>query len=336
MTEFVDEILAAPVGVALLGRLEARHLANALQWEVPHETHPVSVAAAVADVGAMSIGVLLSIAVEAGYRSAGPWSGSANVELLRAYRDASERAPIAEAVAERFREITDIGEQEWWHSNHPAEGWFAARRLVDLDSNLYENGEFTFHGVWTQTAPPTEAHQWLASAWEIHPDPISRWRMPIRDEARVYEIDRPEDMVDLVMRYPHVPTRANYAWELPGFNDHNRDRALDPASGGRAARNQMDHLVMPHWSRIARDYDAVRLTWRGWLTTEGFISDTPDGGVTWLRYWFSERTLWLNDVFGEPEPMPGPILDYEGSVDVTTDVARREQDRAVLRAMRGR
>ena len=26
--------------------------------------------------------------------------------------------------------------------------------------------------------------------------------------------------------------------------------------------------------------------------------------VTLLRTWFSERTLWLRDVFGEPEPLP--------------------------------
>jgi hypothetical protein len=339
MTDVIEALLTAPVGVALLGRLEARHKAGALAWEVPDGSLPASVAAAVADVRAMPIGELLAVAIEAGYRSAGPWSGSANEELLRAYRDAPARVAIAEAVAERLGEnddATNLDTQEWWHTSHRAEGWFATRRLVDHDDQLYGNGEFTYNGVWTVTAPPAEAHDWLAAAWELDDPPISRWRLPVRADARVYEVNCPDDWVALVTRYPTIPSRPNCAWELPGLNDHNRDPALAPASGGRAARNDVDHLVLPQWSLIAQDYDGVRLTWRGWLSTEGSISDTPDGGVTWLRYWFSERTLWLNDVFGEPEPMTGPAFEQDGAIDVTVDAARRAQDRAVLQAMLGR
>ena len=48
------------------------------------------------------------------------------------------------------------------------------------------------------------------------------------------------------------------------------------------------------------------------------------------------KTLWLNDLFGEPEPLTGPTLEHATSADVTADVARRQRDRAVLRAMLGR
>lgn len=284
----------------------------------------------------MSIGALLSVAVEAGYRSAGPWSGSANVELLRAYRDAPARALIANAVASRWSDVPTAGRQEWWHTNHRAEGWFAERRLVDLDDNLYDDGEFTFGGVWTVTEPPVEAHDCLASAWELDEGPISRWYLPIRKDARLFEVNGPEDWVELVMRFPASPARPNTKWELPGRNDHLRDPGLAGASGGHAARNEMDHLVVPKWSAIAEEYDGVHLTWRGWLTSDGFVSDTPDGGLAMLRYWFSERTLWLNDVFGEPEPLPAPSLDDGWGIDVTADAARRDRDREVLRAMLGR
>lgn len=364
MTELVDALLTAPVGVALLGRLEAKYLAvpfprptrgnssigvaflangsaeplresQPWPWDVPDGTSEGSVAAAVADVQSMSIGALLSLAVEAGYRSAGPWSGSSEQELCFAYRDAPARVAIAEAVAARWGEIGRVGEQQWWHTNHRAKGWFAERRLVNLD-RVYGNGEFSFGGVWTCTDPLPEAHHWLVSAWELDDDPISRWRMPINEDARVYEIDGPQDWVALVERFPQVPSRPHMGWELPGPNKLAAPQ-LVALSGGRAARLSLDHQVLPDWTRVAADYDGVHLTWRGWLTTEGYVSDTSDGGVTMLRYWFSERTLWLNDVCGEPEPLPGPVFDEALlAADVTTDKTRRDQDRAVLRAMLGR
>jgi hypothetical protein len=32
-----------------------------------------------------------------------------------------------------------------------------------------------------------------------------------------------------------------------------------------------------------------------------------------LRYWFSERTLWLADVFGDPRPAPDPGVDLSSN-----------------------
>lgn len=47
-----------------------------------------------------------------------------------------------------------------------------------------------------------------------------------------------------------------------------------------------------------------------------------------LRYWHSERTLWLRDVFGEPEPLEAPLLTGVVSEAFGIDVTRDNEDRA--------
>ena len=360
----VDALLSAPVGVVLLGRFEAKHrlitelpplgpgtaVASASSgdgemdpfvwpYSVPDGSSRDSVAAAVADVQEMSLDDLLALAVDVGYSSAGPWTGDASMQLVRAYRDAPHRVAIAEVVAEKLAPLQDefiaLDRQQWWHTNHRAEGWFAEPRLGNLD-RIYGNGEFTFGGVWTVTDPPVPAHEPLASAWELDDHPLSRWAMPITPNARVFEIRGPDDWIALVERYPRAAPRAHDGWELPGPNQHLVDPDLEGTSHGRAARTHIARHVLPEWNAVAEDYDGVHLTWLGWLTTEGLVVDLPSGGVTLLRYWFSERTLWLRDVFGEPQPLAGPTIEHVESADVTTDATRRVEDRDVLRAMLGR
>ena len=73
------------------------------------------------------------------------------------------------------------------------------------------------------------------------------------------------------------------------------------------------------------------------------MSDLGDGDVSrrrlaLLRYWFGERTHWVRCVFGEPVPLDAPCSDLDCValvVDVRSDVARRDQDRALLQAQRG-
>ena len=101
------------------------------------------------------------------------------------------------------------------------------------------------------------------------------------------------------------------------------------------------HLV-PNWACLATDYDGVHLSWAGFLTSEGYVSDLGGGDVAMLRYWFSERTHWLTDAFGEPEPLGVPSFDLDPDeipfvgVDPRTDDARRQRDRAILDARLGR
>ncbi len=59
-----------------------------------------------------------------------------------------------------------------------------------------------------------------------------------------------------------------------------------------------------------------------------------------LRYWGSERTLWLHDVFGSPAPL-APLtfsnrFDMNHEIDESQVEDRRAEDRQVLNALLGR
>jgi hypothetical protein len=59
-----------------------------------------------------------------------------------------------------------------------------------------------------------------------------------------------------------------------------------------------------------------------------------------LRYWASERTLWLADVFGEPQPRPAPRLSGRVSglpgADLGRAPAREAADRDEVARLLGR
>ena len=80
-------------------------------------------------------------------------------------------------------------------------------------------------------------------------------------------------------------------------------------TGQRAARASVRHHLVPDWGSVAGEHDGIHLSWAGFITSEGTIIDLGDGDVTMLRYWFSERTLWLADVFAEPRRAPDTHID---------------------------
>jgi hypothetical protein len=343
-TSFVDALLAAPVGVALLARLERRQRRDLSFWEnTPAASLPTAVRAAVDALEGTTLDELVAIALDAG-QIAGPWTADAESQVARAYRRAHDRRPLAEAVAERFAadlhgEVEAVP-QEWWLSYQPAEPWYYRRLFEHLDDG-YGNGEFTWNGLWTVGAPPAEAHDSLAGAWELLTTPVTRWEVPLRPGARIWSIHRPEDWVELVTTYPRPARSRHEGWELPGPNQHlRRVQDLFAVPTQNAARYYVRRHLVPDWPAVARDWDAVHLSWAGYLTTEGFVSDLDGGGATMLRYWFSERTLWLNDVLGDPQPLPAPGLS--GSIsglqgaDARTDPTRRAEDERLIQAQLGR
>ncbi len=342
---FVDAILESPVGVTLLARLETRVRYPEGRGLVL-DTAQDSVMAAAEAVARMTFGELVQLAVLTGELDVGPWTSDAPETAAAAYRHAEARAPIAEALNDRFatalhQPIPRHGQQWWTTGDLPVD------RLAPLFrdyENVYGAGQFSWAGLWTVSDPPDVAHEELVNAWELYPGPISRWRLPVLAEARVFEVHRPSDWARLVMDHPREKASRQEYWELPGVNQRGSElSALTAVSGQRAARTTIGRHLVPDWRSVADRYDGVHLSWAGFITAEGCITDLGGGDVAMLRYWFSERTHWLADVFGEPEPAPAPVLPArlaqhgsDGPVDVTSNVERRSRDARALLELLGR
>lgn len=340
----VEELLAAPVGVAVLARLEADHRPDLAWFEAPADSEREAVRRAVAWVRSRSFGELMALALHVAESLAGPWVPGAPASLARCFRLAGERRPIAEAiVGEHLRPLDgpcDVEAQQWWLGDEVAGAPPPRRLFMDFD-RVYGSGELTWAGLWTVTDPPAELHGELMSAWEHYRGPISRWRLPVRAGARVWEIRSVRDWARLVETYPREARGRHEGWELPGPNQDLWElRELLAVPGQSAARVRTGGHLLPDWAAVAEEWDGVHLTWAGFLTSEGRVWDLEGEVVTMLRYWGSERTLWLADVFGEPEPFAAPMLGSgAGSVtgiDARTRADRRRQDAAFIRAQLGR
>jgi hypothetical protein len=292
----------------------------------------------------MPFGELLCHVVAGAERVGGSWISDAPRRLGRAYLLASARAPIAAAVVKRFatalRSDLDRGSQQWWTSSIVFDDDWPA--LSSGTRNVYCCGEFTWNSLWTVTEPAPEVHDDLIDVWEMFPGPISRWRVPIQAAARVYEVHTAQDWARLVVRYPRLTGRPHGGWELPGPNqDTVESQQLQLVSAGAAARVGV-RVAMPDWERVAEDFDGVHVSWCGKLTCEGRIIDVGELGddvVTMLRHWGSERTSWLNDVFGVPDPLEAPELSGRINGDFGIDAhdpERRAHDEHTLAALVGR
>lgn len=341
-TDFVDALLAAPGGVALLARLEADQRSDVGWFDSPASSDPAAVRRAIDAVGEMSFDAFVHTALEAPNALAGPWMSEAPSALAHAYRCAPDRRPLAEAIASRFGDDlhgTATSPQQWWLCHDQSGAKPTRAFFTDFDEDeVYP--EFTSHGLWTVTEPPSRIHDALVDWWELFGSPVSRWELPVAPSARLWTIHRPADWVDLVTGYPKA-TPSHSGWELPGPNQRVADlQPLLDLPGQNAARTSVRRHLLPDWKAVATDYDGVHLSWAGFLTSEGFVSDLPDAGATMLRYWFSERTLWLADVFGEPAPLPAPTLSGRVSniigIDPAEDGDRRDRDIQHMRAQLGR
>ncbi|MGH7640408.1 MAG: hypothetical protein ACREN7_04210 [Candidatus Dormibacteria bacterium] len=274
------------------------------------DSDPAAVERAMAAVEVMTIGHLLRVALNAADSLTGPWDPTAPQALALAYELAPSRRLLAGAVWRRFGDalvgsVRGDPQEHWRCELHPQQR--VGPGITDF-SWVYGSGEFPWAGYWTVSAPPSETHAALMRAWEMICGPISRWRLPVASGVKVWNIDHPADWVRLVETFPKPAAREHDGWELPGPNQSRSDVArLASVPGQHALRTAVGDHVVPDWTAVARDYDGVHLSWAGFLTAEGYVSELPSAGVTMLRYWSSERTLWLRDVLGEPEALGAPL-----------------------------
>ncbi len=111
-----------------------------------------------------------------------------------------------------------------------------------------------------------------ARCWPVEPQP----------GARIYEISGPDRWAELVDRYPVDVTRSRR---------HDWWRVTHWAG----------IWLIPDFAAVASDYDAVRLSVAGYLTTAG--RDLPVGEArTVLAGWDPDETYWLTDVLATAGP----------------------------------
>lgn len=112
---------------------------------------PLAVSTAVDLIAEMSFGRLVDAAVFTGLIESGPWMGDAPAKIAAAYGQAERRAPIVEAINERFADQLhapiDRPSQQWFTDGHP---WLASRSsLFGRLDEVHGAGEFPISGLWT-------------------------------------------------------------------------------------------------------------------------------------------------------------------------------------------
>lgn len=90
--------------------------------------------------------------------------------------------------------------------------------------------------------------------------PLACWRLEVPQNVRVFEIDGPQAWHDLCIKYPAIGEEGQ---------------------------------LVPNWSAIAKDWDAVHLTLGGLLTAEQ-VRVESQAGWTALWGWDCEQTVWLH------------------------------------------
>lgn len=157
------------------------------------------------------------------------------------------------------------------------------KRILETETRL--RGDREVHGDWwsapalaapsTARALPTHGASGL---WWM--EDTFGWRSAelvtadVDPDTRVYEIAEAADWVRLCRDYPlEVTWGRHVTWH---------------ECTGRQGR-----WLIPDWSRVARDFDAVHVTVLGYLGTAGEVLDLDDGFATLLAGWDPDETYWL-------------------------------------------
>lgn len=256
------EALGARDEAALLPAL-ADSTDRAMYWQEPDQ---VDQALAAPEIRSVLLPAARAIAAAPG---ALWWS--APIDLDRQFHVQIEQAcpPTARPVADELAEWrTTTVEDELRARSRPADPaapvsgyWWSApsRNLVNSTRSRFGAGAL---GLCLQEDGFGPERAWCRSV------------RPLR-EPRVYEITGPQAWCELAERYPLEVSlsRRHDWWKVSGW-------------AGR--------WVIPDWTAVAADHDAVHLTCTGYLTTAGRA--LPVGKArTMVAGWDPDQTYWLTD-----------------------------------------
>lgn len=166
--------------------------------------------------------------------------------------------------------------------------------------------EAAWSGEWWSTPPRTLTTSTRGlgdlgpiGLWLMEDNPgwerASSRAVSVPDGVRVYEIDGPAAWARLCRERPV---------DVTGEKRHDWYRTT-----GRAGT-----WVVPDWSAVAREYDAVHLTMTGYLQAAGTAIAVDETRASVIAGWAPDETFWLTDVLGD---VLGALGDGAGSEEVS-------------------
>ena len=177
--------------------------------------------------------------------------------------------PVAATVQlDRWRTRTVAGEERALRNRlaAPERAWSGEwwstppRALTTSTRSLGEQGPV---GLWLMEDNP---------GWDRATSCAAR----VPDGVRVFEIDGPASWARLCRAHPmDVTGEKRHDW----YRTTGRDGTW----------------VIPDWSAVARDYDAVHLTLTGYLQAAGTAIQVDDGTASVIAGWAPDETFWLTD-----------------------------------------
>lgn len=237
------------------------------------------------------------------------WDDSEHRGILPAVFSADPATPMDLARVTR-KDLTTVIDDDMpgATSAQRLEAWTAevlaseARYRLDFVRNPYQevSGQWPstpHHGLWSSTS--TWGDEEPVGLDLVEDDcGLERARachLVIGPNARICEINRPDDWAELCRRYPlDVSAQRRNVW----FE-----------TTGRKGR-----WVIPDWSRVAEEFDGVHVSLAGYLRTAGVVvvvgdhslveasaslpaaGNTDDLTASLMAGWNPDATYWLNDV----------------------------------------
>lgn len=319
MSEFLESLLRAPVGLAWLATLELVATdgpQRAGMVDPLRASSPSGVERAAELAAALPLGELLRIAVLS-TDSISPWYDAARPEPV--FELAGRRTPILDAIAQRpdLNQLTLPAASTQWFWNDG--DWLDRAIGHHLELNTMPNW-FPHLGTLSTSSPFPDHSEWptfeapVESEWDLCFGPVSRWSVQIQDSARIYQIDVPKDWVELVERFPR-PAELDAGV------------AEDLVSVGCREVDDWRRCIGVDWSKLAEVYDGVHLSWAGFLTVDALPISLGDHDMTLMRRWGAERTAWLAPALEDPQPLPvepDKLRSAVGPTDPRWDVERAQ------------
>ncbi|MFT3887071.1 MAG: hypothetical protein QM713_02750 [Arachnia sp.] len=121
-------------------------------------------------------------------------------------------------------------------------------------------------------------------------------RVEVPTSAAIYEIRSADDWATLCRRHPiEVTSQKRHVWQ---------------ETTGRTGR-----WAVPDWSRVAKHYDAVHLSYTGYLSAAGVSIPVDDETASLIAGWNPDATYWFTDITHTGDPIAWRCHGYVGEGD---------------------